>query len=92
MYRKRMERTQDYLRYCLHVAQENGILDRIAHSKGELQQSPISLYNASPITNIPRILTPVHHHPHLEAIIDQAKINGWYIHDPTEVSMYFNYD
>lgn len=82
MYRKRMERTQDYLRYCLHVAQENGILDRIAHSKGELQQSPISLYNASP-----QILTPVHHHPHLEAIVDQAKINGWYIH-PTEVSMY----
>lgn len=88
MYRKRMERTQDYLRYCLQIAQENGILEHIIHSKGELQHSPLSVYNVSSITNSPRIPThsPKHqHHPNLEAIIDQAKINGWYI-NPTEVS------
>lgn len=85
-YRKRMERTQDYLRYCLQIAKENGILDLIVHSKGELQQSPLSLYNLSSITNSPQIPTPtLHRHPNLAAIIDQAKINGWYI-NPTEVS------
>ncbi|KAL2317950.1 hypothetical protein Fmac_031826 [Flemingia macrophylla] len=88
MYRKRMERTQDYLRYCLKVAQENGILDLIIHSKGELQQSPHSLSSiASPKF---QILTPPHHmhahHPNLASIIDQAKINGWYI-DPTEIEL-----
>jgi serine/threonine-protein kinase TNNI3K len=84
MYRKRMERTQDYLRYCLQIAQENGILEHIVQSKGELQHSPL---NVSSITNSPQILTPTmhQHHPNLEAIIDQAKINGWYI-NPTEVS------
>ncbi|XP_020238869.1 serine/threonine-protein kinase STY17 [Cajanus cajan] len=88
MYRKRMERTQDYLRYCLQIAQENGILDLIVHSKGELQQSPLSLSStASPQI---QILTPPHHmhahHPDLAPIIDQAKINGWYI-DPSEVEL-----
>ncbi|AES73444.1 serine/threonine-protein kinase STY13 isoform X1 [Medicago truncatula] len=89
MYRKRMERTQDYLRYCLQIAQENGILEHIIHSKGELQHSPLSVYNVSSITNSPRIPThsPKHqHHPNLEAIIDQAKINGWYI-NPTEIQL-----
>lgn len=82
MYRKRMERTQDYLRYCLQIAQENGILEQIIHSKGELQQSP---YSVNSIINSPQIPTPIHqHHPNLEAIIDQAKINGWYI-NPSEV-------
>lgn len=83
MYRKRMERTQDYLRYCLQIAQENGILEQIIHTKGELQQSP---YNVTSIINSPQLPTPIHqHHPNLGVIIDQAKTNGWYI-NPTEVS------
>ncbi|KAK7321575.1 hypothetical protein VNO77_32364 [Canavalia gladiata] len=82
MYRKRMERTQDYLRECLQIAQENGILDLIIHSKGELQQSPLSFTS---ITS-PQIPTPTHHHPNLTSIIDQAKLNGWYI-DPTEIEL-----
>lgn len=82
MYRKRMERTQDYLRYCLQIAQENGILDLIVHCKGELQQSPLYAHS---INASPKILTPAHHHPSLAAITDQAKTNGWYI-DPIEVS------
>ena len=86
MYKKRMERTQDYLRYCLQVAQENGILDLIVHYKGELQQqSPLSASTVSSIAS-PRIPTPAHHHPDLAAIINQAETNGWCI-DPTEVSI-----
>ncbi|RDX84054.1 Serine/threonine-protein kinase STY8, partial [Mucuna pruriens] len=89
MYRKRMERTQDYLRSCLQIAQENGILDLIVHYKGELQQSPLSLHTLSSITS-PQIQIPTQphhaHHPNLVPIIDQAKINGWYI-DPTEIQL-----
>lgn len=83
-----MERTQDYLRYCLQIAQENGILDLIIHSKGEFQQSPLSVRTINSTTTSTQIPTPVHHHPSLAAIIDQAKINGWYI-NPTEVSTYY---
>ncbi|KAG6770479.1 hypothetical protein POTOM_026163 [Populus tomentosa] len=37
MYRKRMETTQDYLKYCLQVAQENGFLDLIIQNKDDQQ-------------------------------------------------------
>ncbi|XP_054796776.1 uncharacterized protein LOC129302127 [Prosopis cineraria] len=88
LYRKRMERTQDYLRYCLEIAQENGILDLITHSKGELQQSPLSVHSVNS-TASPQIRSPIHrrqHHPDLAAIIDHAKIHGWYI-DPLEIQL-----
>ncbi|KAG4953728.1 hypothetical protein JHK87_039322 [Glycine soja] len=89
MYRKRMERTQDYLRYCLQIAQANGILDLIVNCKGEFQQSPVSVPTISSITS-PQIHIPTPpnhgHHPNLAAIIDQAKINGWYI-DPNEIQL-----
>ncbi|KAK7351296.1 hypothetical protein VNO77_10630 [Canavalia gladiata] len=81
MYKKRMERTQDYLRYCLQIAQENGILDLIIHSKAELPQSSLSLYTLNSATT-----TPSPHHPNLTPIIDQAKINGWYI-NPCEIEL-----
>lgn len=87
MYRKRMERTQEYLRYCLQIAQENGILDLITHSKGDPQQSPSSAPTVNSAAS-PQIRSPIHrhqHHPDLAAIVDQAKTHGWYI-DPNEVS------
>ncbi|KAH7523864.1 hypothetical protein FEM48_Zijuj06G0057200 [Ziziphus jujuba var. spinosa] len=76
MYRKRMERTQDYLRYCLQVAQENGFLDLIIHGKDAPQSN---IMNAS--TNSPQTPTPLHHHKNsdLSAVTLQAKLNGWYI-------------
>ncbi|CAJ1972919.1 unnamed protein product [Sphenostylis stenocarpa] len=89
MYKKRMERTQDYLRYCLQIAQENGILDLILNSKGQFQQSPLSLHAiTSPQIPIQSPSTPPHHanHPDLAPIIHQAKINGWYIH-PNEIEL-----
>ena len=82
-----MEMTQDYLRHCLQIAQEKGILDLITRSKGEFQESPLSLHalNSTP-TSPPIPINPASHHPNLAAITDQAKINGWYI-NPTEVSI-----
>ncbi|KAL2346587.1 hypothetical protein Fmac_000587 [Flemingia macrophylla] len=83
MYRKRMENTQDYLKYCLQVAQDNGILDLIVHSNGQLSQSPLSLYTINSPASTP---TPSYHHPNLTAIIQQAKINGWHI-NPSEIEL-----
>ncbi|QCE16364.1 serine/threonine-protein kinase STY17-like isoform X2 [Vigna unguiculata] len=81
MYRKRMEKTQDYLKYCLQIAQQNGILDLIIHSNGEVSQSSISSPRALNST-----LTPSHNHPNLIPIVDQAKINGWFI-NPSEIQL-----
>ncbi|KAL5559508.1 hypothetical protein UlMin_035719 [Ulmus minor] len=74
-YRKRMERTQDYLKYCLQKAQENGVLDLIIHNKD------------APST--PQMLTPLHqpqYSDQLSALSDHAKLNGWYI-APEEIEL-----
>ncbi|KAK7283168.1 hypothetical protein RIF29_12523 [Crotalaria pallida] len=86
MYKKKMERTQDYLKYCLQIAQENGILDLIIHSKAELQQSPLSVRTINSTPTSPLIPTPLHHHPSLADITHQAKINGWFI-NPSEIQL-----
>ncbi|XP_015972099.1 serine/threonine-protein kinase STY13-like [Arachis duranensis] len=82
MYRKRMERTQDYLRYCLQIAQENGILDLIVQQPPLSHALSSSSIIASPQVQIPTSTTTTH----LARIIDQAKINGWYI-DPIEIHL-----
>ncbi|GMN20956.1 hypothetical protein TIFTF001_043209 [Ficus carica] len=64
-YRKKMERNQDYLRYCLQIAQENGFLDLIMQNK-----------DAPPAPQTP---TPLHQHSELSSLVDVAKLNGWYI-------------
>ncbi|XP_040364578.1 serine/threonine-protein kinase STY46 [Rosa chinensis] len=78
MYIKKLERTQDYLRYCLQVAQENGFLDLVLHNKDHADTVNNATGNTSP--QLPT--TPLHqHHPpsDLDALIDQAKLNGWFI-------------
>ncbi|KAL4372258.1 serine/threonine-protein kinase STY17-like [Arachis ipaensis] len=82
MYRKRMERTQDYLRYCLQIAQDNGILDLIVKQPPLSHALSSSSIIASPQVQIPTTTTTTH----LAQIIDQAKINGWYI-DPIEIEL-----
>jgi hypothetical protein len=37
MYRRRLERRQDYLRHCLQIAQGNGFLDLILNEKDDGQ-------------------------------------------------------
>ena len=71
-YRRRMETTQDYLRHCLKIAQENGFLDLIIQNKD------------APASPTPQFPTPLHHNLELSALIDTAKLNGWYI-SPDEV-------
>ena len=69
-YRKRMERTQDYLRHCLQIAQENGFLELIVQNK-----------EATPTPQMPN---PTNVDSELASLIDMAKLNGWYI-SPDEV-------
>ncbi|XP_052209264.1 serine/threonine-protein kinase STY17-like [Diospyros lotus] len=83
LWRKRLERTQDYLRHCLQLAQENGFLDIINNNNnnagGQLQESLLPSY----ITGPP---PPIQYHCHLSQLSEQAKINGWYIH-PHEIEL-----
>ncbi|XP_075103056.1 serine/threonine-protein kinase STY46-like isoform X2 [Nicotiana tabacum] len=87
MYKMRLERTQNYLRYCLQVAQDNGFLDLIIKNNKEKQQecttppSAIIKATASP-------QTPPQQQPHSDItdLIQQAKFNGWYI-EPHEIEL-----
>ncbi|CAL5421907.1 unnamed protein product [Camellia sinensis] len=87
IYQRRLERTQEYLRYCLQMAQENGFLETITNNKDIIYQKkcPISFNimrgNTSPQTPPPPPVLVHHHHHHhcdLVTLINQAKTNGWY--------------
>lgn len=83
MYKMRMERTQNYLRYCLQIAQDKGFLDIILNNNNK----DINIDGAT--SNLPTPPPPEHHHSDLLAVIDQAKRNGWYI-EPNEVRIGFS--
>ncbi|XP_059664122.1 serine/threonine-protein kinase STY8-like [Cornus florida] len=99
MYKMKMERAQDYLRYCLQVAQENGFLDTIIKcSKDNQQQDPTtkdiqqdhlhSSHHVIHATSVsPRTPPPVPQHPDFATLVDQAKISGWYI-EPHEIELH----
>ncbi|RRT71033.1 hypothetical protein B296_00020471, partial [Ensete ventricosum] len=76
-YKARLERTQVYLRYCLEVAKENGFLHHI--SDGQERTLPTQTDHQQPS------LQAVDAMPSLAAMMNQAKLNGWYI-EPEEVS------
>ncbi|KAH0645014.1 hypothetical protein KY284_032898 [Solanum tuberosum] len=85
MYKMRLERTQNYLRYCLQVAQDNGFLELIINNK-EKQQESVS--SSSTTTIIHATASPPQQQPHSDItyLIHQAKLNGWYI-EPHEIEM-----
>ncbi|CAN0918458.1 Serine/threonine-protein kinase STY17 [Linum grandiflorum] len=56
MYRKRMERTQDYLRFCLQIAQDNGFLDLIIGNQDD-SCCNISSPTGTPHSTSPHLLT-----------------------------------
>ncbi|MBA0774096.1 hypothetical protein Gotri_009332 [Gossypium trilobum] len=82
MYKMRMERTQDYLRYCLQIAQDNGFLDLLSNHKSSVSRDVV--LNIDTIS--PQLPAPVSHQSDLGLLINQAKLNGWFI-DPIEVML-----
>lgn len=85
MYKIRLERTQDYLKYCLQVAQDNGFLNHIINKKDNPQESsPTSSSAIVQASTNPQTPPNVQQNTNLLALIEQAKLNGWYI-DPHEV-------
>ncbi|KAK6927239.1 Serine-threonine/tyrosine-protein kinase, catalytic domain [Dillenia turbinata] len=72
VHKKRMERTQDYLRYCLQMAKDKGFLDIIMqrkHDENEQQTlSPSQFLNG---TSSPQLPVPVQQqHADLQALIE----------------------
>ncbi|KAI3783979.1 hypothetical protein L1987_43070 [Smallanthus sonchifolius] len=95
VYKMRLERTQDYLKYCLQVAQDNGFLNHILNKKDNPQQSSSSSSSSSPspssviiqASTNPQTPLVVEQNVDLSALIQQAKSNGWYIH-PHEIELH----
>ncbi|KAK3436050.1 hypothetical protein EUGRSUZ_C00708 [Eucalyptus grandis] len=112
IYRKRLERTQDYLRHCLQIAKDNGFLQLIVHHKhddehgnnnndssandnnnidsnGNDRQEEVllspQLYNGNVSPQFPAG-TLVQPHSDISVVVDQARINGWYI-EPHEIEL-----
>ncbi|KAI3705797.1 hypothetical protein L1987_76039 [Smallanthus sonchifolius] len=91
VYKMRLERTQDYLKYCLQVAQDNGFLNLILNKKDNPHQSSSSSPSPSSViiqasTN-PQTQLVVEQNMDLSTLIQQAKSNGWYI-DPHEIELH----
>ncbi|KAK3436052.1 hypothetical protein EUGRSUZ_C00711 [Eucalyptus grandis] len=72
IYRKRLERTQDYLRHCLQIAKDNSFLQLI-------------LYNGNVSPQFPA-RTLVQPHSDISIVVNRARINGWYI-EPHEIEL-----
>ncbi|XP_073109296.1 serine/threonine-protein kinase STY46 [Elaeis guineensis] len=72
-YKARMERMQDYVRFCLDIAQQNGFLHHISNN----QQPPHPTEFNHETTSKP--VDRMTGDPQLAGIRDQAKINGWFI-------------
>ena len=81
LYRLKLERTQDYLRYCLQMAQDNGFLDLLINIKESQQECLLPSSTTSP--PMPPLMK---HRSDLAPLIDQAKMNGWHI-EPHEVGL-----
>ncbi|KAM3326955.1 serine/threonine-protein kinase STY17 [Capsicum chacoense] len=92
MYKMRLERTQNYLRYCLQVAQDNGFLDLIINNNNKEKEQEAAAAASSTTTTILHATaspqTPPQQQPHSDItyLIHQAKLNGWYI-EPHEIEV-----
>ena len=84
IYKAKLDRMQEYQRYWLHTAKENGLSDFISKFQ---QISPRTSADSFPKIS-PMQLPATTWNPNLAAIADQAKQHGWYI-EPNEVSNHF---
>ncbi|KAK8547341.1 hypothetical protein V6N13_098053 [Hibiscus sabdariffa] len=82
VYKMKMERTQDSLRHCLQIAQENGLLDRVINNKSPTSRDVVLNVD----TTSPLLPTSASHQSDLGLLIDQAKSNGWFV-DPLEIEL-----
>ncbi|KAL3744550.1 hypothetical protein ACJRO7_013768 [Eucalyptus globulus] len=99
IYRKRLERTQDYLRHCLQIAKDNGFLQLIVHHKNndghgnndnnsnanDNNNIDSNLYNGNVSPQFPAG-TLVQPHSDISIVVNRARINGWYI-EPHEIEL-----
>ncbi|KAJ8750549.1 hypothetical protein K2173_015708 [Erythroxylum novogranatense] len=86
-FRTRMERTQDYLKYCLQTAQDNGLLDIITGNKDHHQEEALLPSNMIGTNTTPKSPDTMQKDSDLAGIVHQAKMNGWYI-DPVEIELH----
>ncbi|GMI92614.1 hypothetical protein HRI_002930700 [Hibiscus trionum] len=84
VYKMKMERTQDSLRYCLQIAQDNGFLDHIINHKSPISRDAV--LNVDTSTTSPLLPTSASHQSDLGLLIDRAKLNGWFV-DPLEIEL-----
>ncbi|KAE8714046.1 Mechanosensitive channel of small conductance-like 10, putative isoform 1 [Hibiscus syriacus] len=82
MYKMKMERTQDYLRYSLQIAQDKGFLDHIINRKSPISRDVVLDVN----TSAPQLPASASHQSDIGLLIDQAKLNGWFI-NPLEIEL-----
>ncbi|XXG40786.1 hypothetical protein AAC387_Pa01g1418 [Persea americana] len=82
IYKAKLDRMQEYQRYWLHTAKENGLSDFISKFQ---QISPRTSADSFPKIS-PMQLPATTWNPNLAAIADQAKQHGWYI-EPNEIEL-----
>ncbi|KAE8676002.1 hypothetical protein F3Y22_tig00111640pilonHSYRG00248 [Hibiscus syriacus] len=81
MYKMKMERTQDYLRYSLQIAHDKGFLDHIIKRKSPISRDVALIVDTSAPQPLPASPS---HQSDLCLLIGRAKLNGWFI-DPREL-------
>ncbi|XP_027085005.2 serine/threonine-protein kinase STY17-like [Coffea arabica] len=92
LYKMQLERTRDYLRNCLQIAQDNGFLDIFTGNIRDKPQESQSLLPPHAINSLvssprgPQSTAQPHPHTSLAALIAQAKLLGWYI-EPDELEL-----
>ncbi|OQU89583.1 hypothetical protein SORBI_3002G218200 [Sorghum bicolor] len=92
-YKARLESTQEYLRFCLEVAQEHGFLHLISDGGAPPQQSPHGDAEAEPATTVDAdedddpAEAPPCDDPYLAATRDLAVQHGWSV-VPDEIELH----
>nr|CAD1826159.1 unnamed protein product [Ananas comosus var. bracteatus] len=80
-YKARLETTQEYLRYCLEIAQQNGFLHRITNNQHNSPSTEIKQRDKCESEDATVGDSP------LALMRNQAKVNGWFV-EPDEIEFH----